>query len=156
MATTKTYTQYLSNGLAGPLANLTVDTQPSFGILTPQHMLEHLIISVKMAMKRKGEPPITPEARHAGFKKFIAAGAVFEHRPKEEATLPPLKLASIDEAKDGLIEAGKKFETHFTNNPEFLCYNSFMGELGYNELALFHYNHCRFHFWQFGLLPEFP
>ncbi|MEM7374343.1 MAG: hypothetical protein AAF587_37460 [Bacteroidota bacterium] len=140
------------------LEQLRADTLPAFGLMTPQHMVEHLTRSIKIALKRKGEPEDPPLDRQMGFKRFIAKGAVLRHRPSDKtaADLPPLKYASLEEAISHFPESVERFYTHFESHPEFLFYNPFMGELDFEEIELFTFQHVRYHFWQFGLLESYP
>ncbi len=148
---------FLINELPVLLQQLKADTEPAFGLMTPQHMVEHLTGSIKVTTKRSGEPDPALAEKQMGFQRFIANGAILKHRPsnKTKADLPPLKYASLEEAISHLPEATERFYRHYETHPDFKAYHSFMGELGFEELELFHYQHCRYHFWQFGLLPEY-
>ena len=149
--------QYLKEEVPLLLRQLTANAKPAFGLMTPQHMIEHLIMSIKFSTKRKGEPENPPTKGQLGFKRFIANGAVLQHRPsdKTKADLPELRYASLEEAISHIPEAVDRFYTHFENNPGFLSYHPIMGELSFEELELFHYQHYRYHFWQFGLLDTY-
>ena len=140
------------------MAQLKPDTEPRFGLMTPQHMVEHLTLGVKTSVKRYGEPEGTPTDRQLGFKRFIEKGAIFEHRPnnKTKADLPELKYKSLEEALQQIPVAVERFYNHFEANQDFKAYSAFMGELGFEELELFHYMHFRYHLWQFGLLEKYP
>ncbi|MEM6632496.1 MAG: hypothetical protein AAF694_22690 [Bacteroidota bacterium] len=142
-----------------PLLNtLKADTQPAFGLMTAQHMVEHLTWVTKSSSKRNGEPAGEPTQRQLGFKRFIEQGAIFEHRPsdKTKADLPPLKYGSLTEALEQIPVAIERFYSLFENNPGFKSYTSFTGELSFEELELMHYQHFRYHMWQFGLVEQYP
>ncbi|MEM9720176.1 MAG: hypothetical protein AAGA10_13040 [Bacteroidota bacterium] len=142
-----------------PLLNtLKADTQPAFGLMTAQHMVEHLTWVTKSSSKRNGEPAGEPTQRQLGFKRFIEKGAIFEHRPsdKTKADLPPLKYGSLTEALEQIPVAIERFYSLFENNPGFKSYTSFTGELSFEELELMHYQHFRYHMWQFGLVEQYP
>ena len=149
--------QFMTEQVMELLKNLKPDTEPRFGLMTPQHMIEHLTWTLKSASKRKGEPPAEPTKSQLGFQRFIDKGAVFEHRPKgkTKADLPPLKYSSLEEAVGQIPIAINRFYNHFEANPEFKCYNDFFGELNFEQLELFHSQHYKYHFWQFGLLEEY-
>ena len=140
------------------LAKLTADTRPAFGLMTSQHMIEHLVLIVKTSVKRYGEPEGEPTKGQLNFKRFLAQGAVFEHRPrgKTKADLPQLKYDSLEEAIAQVPVAIDRFYSHFDANPGFKAFSPIMGELGFADLELFHYQHFRYHFWQFGLLQSYP
>jgi len=137
------------------LQNLTADREPNFGLMTPQHMVEHLIWVTKTTIGRKGEQEKEPTKSQLYFGKFIANGAIFEHRPKPgqtKADLPPLKYSSLQEAIEQVAPAIERFYQHFEDNPDAVCFNPMMGELTKADLEVFHAQHYRWHLQQFGLL----
>ncbi len=150
--------EFLTQQVPELLKNLKADTEPAFGLMTPQHMIEHLTLVVKTSIKRYGEPEAEPSKRQLGFKRFIDKGAILQHRPsdKTKADLPKLKYSSLEEAAAQISVAVNRFYDHFENNPGFKAYSPFMGELTFEELELFHYQHYRYHLWQFGLLASYP
>ena len=99
-----------------------------------------------------------PSKKQLGFQRFIEKGAILQHRPsdKTKADLPELKYENLEIAIEQVGVAVERFYTHFEANPGFKCYNKFMGELDFNQLELFNYNHYRFHLWQFGLIEKYP
>ena len=133
-------------------------SEANFGLMTAQHMVEHLTYVMKSSIKRYGEPPAEPVERHQKFKQFIANGAVLKHRPSDKTKddLPELKYESIEEAKPHVAEAIDRFYNFFEANPEFKPYSPFMGELSFDEIEHFHYMHFRYHLWQFGVLESYP
>ena len=140
------------------LAQLKADSPANFGLMTAQHMVEHLTYSAKSTNKRYGEPEGEPTERQLGFKRFIDNGAVFKHRPSDKtaADLPDYKYGSLEEALEHIPEAINRFYNHFEANPGFKAFSPFMGELNFEELEQFHYSHFRYHLWQFGLLESYP
>ncbi|MEZ4883886.1 MAG: DUF1569 domain-containing protein [Chitinophagales bacterium] len=154
-ATTKK--EFLTQELPELLKGLQIDTEANFGLMTPQHMIEHIAYVVKMSIKRTGEPENPPTKGQLGFKKFIANGAILQHRPsdKSKADLPELKYSSLEKALEQVPIAVERFYTHFEAHPDTLSYNPFFGELSFEELELFHYQHLRYHAWQFGLIENY-
>ncbi|MBX2877397.1 MAG: DUF1569 domain-containing protein [Saprospiraceae bacterium] len=150
--------EFLTEIVPTLLQKLKVDQDPQFGLMTPQHMIEHLTSIIKSSVKRYGEPDPALAERQAGFKRFIHKGAVFKHRnsDKTKADLPKLKYEAFEEAVPQLVVAIERFYNHYEQNPDFKAYHNFMGELDYGELETFHHSHVCYHFWQFGLLPEYP
>lgn len=53
--------QYLQEDATGSLAELTTDHSAAWGKMTPQHMVEHLIITFKMSIGKINIPIITKE-----------------------------------------------------------------------------------------------
>ncbi|MEO1257416.1 MAG: hypothetical protein AAFZ15_01420 [Bacteroidota bacterium] len=158
MTATDNKKEFLTQKVPELLKQLKPDTEPAFGLMTPQHMVEHLTWVAKSSVKRYGEPTGEPTRGQLGFKRFIEKGAVLKHKPsdKTKADLPALKYGSLEEAISHIPEAVGRFYNHFENNPGYKAFSPMMGELSFAELELFHYMHYRFHLWQFGLLEEYP
>ena len=149
--------QFMTEEVKELLKNLKPDTEPRFGLMTPQHMIEHLTWTLKSATKRNGEPSGEPTKSQLGFQRFLNKGAKFEHRPsdKTKADLPALKYESLEDAIEQIPVAINRFYNHFEANPDFKSYSDFTGEFDFEQLELFHSQHYKFHFWQFGLLAEY-
>ena len=150
---------FLLNELPKILKTLSSETEGNFGLMTPQHMVEHLTLTIKTTAKEYGGERETPPTNgQLGFQKFIKNGSVLQHRPsdKKKVDLPPLKYNSLSEAVSHMPEAIRRFYAFWDANPEHSPYSSFMGEVSFEDMELFHYMHLRFHFWQFGLIPEYP
>ena len=158
MSTTIDKKTFMLNEVLPLLKTLHADKVGNFGLMTPQHMVEHLVVTLKSAVLRRGEPENPPTKGQLGFQRFIAKGAILEHRPSDKtaADLPPLKYDKIEDAIEQVEVAIDRFYNHFEANPDFKCYNKFFGELGFEELELFSYNHYRYHLWQFGLIESYP
>ncbi len=153
--TTVTNESFLKKEVLPLLANLKEDTPPKFGIMTAQHMVEHLAWVTKATIGRKGEKPEEPTKSHLYFQKFITGGAKFKYHPKEEAKVKELKYSSLQEAIEAVGPAIERFYQHFEDNPSALCYNPMMGEMDKAQLEVFHGEHYRWHLYQFGLLEEY-
>lgn len=152
---TTTNKKFLQTEVLPLLENLTADAVPNFGLMTPQHMVEHLIWVTKTTIGRKGEPEKELTKSQLYFKKFIANGAVFKYRPKPDVTkadLRPLKYASLEAAIEQIAPAIERFYQYFEDTPNALCYNPMMGEMTQADLEVFHAQHYRWHLRQFGLM----
>ena len=140
------------------LQGLKENTEPKFGLMTPQHMVEHLIWVTKTTIGRRGEPEGEPTKSQIYFQKFIDNGAVFEYRPKEgttKADLLALKYGSLQEAIAQVGPAIDRFYKYCEDNPGAIAYNPMMGELTQDQLETFHAQHYRWHLYQFGLIDTF-
>ena len=150
--------EFLTKQVPELLKKLEADVEPAFGLMTPQHMVEHLTYVVKSTNKRYGEPVDPLTKGQLGFRKFIENGAILKHRPsdKTKMDLPELKYSSLEDAVSHIPDAVNRFYNHFEKNTGFKAYSRFIGEMGFEELELFHYQHYRYHLWQFGLLESYP
>ncbi|MEM7374346.1 MAG: hypothetical protein AAF587_37475 [Bacteroidota bacterium] len=158
MTTTTVKKQFLAQEVPQLLANLKVDTVPAFGLMTPQHMVEHLVGIAKYSMERNGEPVSPPTEGQLWFKNYIAEGAILQHRPsdKTKEDLPELRFVSLEEAISKVGPAIEAFYLHYETNPGFVMYQGFCGELSFDEAEHFMYSHIRYHLWQFGLIEVYP
>ena len=153
MPSNPTYKQFLVEEFPSRIEALKTSDQPSFGIMTPQHMVEHLILMAKLSTRQYGDVNSPATEGQIKFKKFIDNGANFEHRPSDKTAddLPKLKYGSLQEAKDDYANAIDRFYNHFEAQPDYLSYNQIQGALGFEDLEFLHYRHFQYHLDQFGL-----
>ena len=150
--------RYLMEEVAPLLQQLDPSTKPAFGLMTAQHMVEHISGSLGFASKRSGEPENPPTENQLKFQAYLATGPVIKHRPsdKTSADLPPLKMDSMEAAVALFQPAIDAFYAHYEAHPDFKPYAPFMGELDFETIQNFIYEHTRYHLWQFGLLESYP
>jgi len=149
------YKDFLSKELPEKLRTLPSNQAPNFGLMTAHHMIEHLILTTKSMLKRRGEPEAELNKSQSFFRKFMEAGCPFEYRPKEGETLKELRTESIEAAIKILEEATEEFYDIFQSNPNHKSYNLITGAFNLEELEFFNYQHGRWHLYQFGLIEEF-
>lgn len=150
---------FLNHKFPELLKTLSSDTKANFGLMTPQHMVEHLIGALGSATtKFEGERIQPATEQQLGMQKFIQSGSVLVHRPstKTKADLPPLKYASLEEAISKVPEAVQNYYAFQDDNPAYKPYATFMGEVSHEDVELFHYMHIKYHLWQFSLLEQYP
>jgi len=150
--------QFLVNQVPDIIKKLRADTAPNFGLMTPQHMVEHLIWVTKSSLKRKGDPPAEATKSQAYFRKFLDSGAQFKYKPKAGQTkddLPALRFGSLDEAVAQIPDAVSRIFSTFEEKPSFKSYNDMMGEFTKSDHELMHYEHFKWHLFQFGLIDKY-
>jgi len=149
--------EFLTMQVPQILTNLKEDTVPQFGLMTPQHMVEHLTWVTKSSLTRKSEPEPELSKSQQYFRKFIDNGAIFKHRPSDKTKddLAPLKYGSLAEAIENIPEAVDRLYQTFEENPNFKTFNPMMGEFNFEDQELFHYQHYKYHFYQFGLIDSY-
>ena len=69
MNNTKSKKDFLTKDVMKLLNNLTPETEPSFGLMSAQHMVEHLSWTLKSCIKRVGEVENPPTKGQLGFQK---------------------------------------------------------------------------------------
>ena len=150
---------FLTNEFPGLLNTLNPETKANFGLMTPQHMVEHLVKAVAGATaKYEGERESPANEQQLGMQQFIKSGSVLSHRPsdKTKADLPPLNYSSIEEAISHVPKAVQDFYDFHDDNPDYKPYASYLGVVSFEDLELFHFMHIRYHLWQFDLLEQYP
>lgn len=139
------------------LRSLHEDSQARFGLMTPQHMLEHLIILHKISYGRIKAVLTVSEAESLKMKKYLIEESNpfpkgIKAKGMDEHILPPLKYANLREAKAAYIEAIGAFFVFFSHHPEATTMHPVLGLLNMKEWLIFHNKHITHHFGQFGLL----
>lgn len=147
----RSHKEYLIERVPQLLRELTTETRPCFGIMSPQHMVEHLIWVSKSSVKNIGqqEGELTPA--QMGFKSFVQKGANFRYQYKDmkREDLEPPRMNNLQEAIDQVPEAISRLY-HYDEQHTF--YNPMMGTFTFAEMELFHRKHYEHHLQrQFGL-----
>jgi oxepin-CoA hydrolase / 3-oxo-5,6-dehydrosuberyl-CoA semialdehyde dehydrogenase len=136
---------------------LTQDSKPKWGILTPQHLLEHLeqgyrIMSGEIQDFEIATPEkILEKVHHSlyNYEKF-PQGTAFPTMKKGE--LEDLIHPDFEIAKAKFFEARAAYQSFFKENPEAVMKNMVFGELNRYESYLLERKHLNHHFEQFGVL----
>ncbi len=139
------------------LQKLTADMKPKWGVMTPQHMLEHLEFTYKIASGEIQDFDIaTPE-------KILEKvhNSLYNYRPfpknsnfplLEKDTLDTLKHPDFATAMAKFKEQRTKYLTFFKENPDARLKNLVFGELNRYESYLLERKHLNHHFEQFNLI----
>ncbi|MBT0811023.1 DUF1569 domain-containing protein [Litoribacter ruber] len=134
---------------------LQADQKPSFGIMTPQHMVEHLILTLKLSQGKIQVPTIKPTPEALAIKHNIIVEKENIPRgiqaPGTNSTLLPLRYNSLEEAKAELLKAWQQFELYYFQHTDATNVHPFFGELNYSEWKSFHSKHFQHHFSQFDI-----
>lgn len=137
------------------LQTLDLNAEPEFGTMTPQHMIEHLILTVKLSYGRIKIPHFEPTEKQLQQKKTL----LYEldefpkgiRAPGLGNNLLPLRFQSLKEANNELLESLEKYKEHFEEQPNSTPIHPRFGVLNKSEWDLFHTKHFKHHFSQFGL-----
>lgn len=139
------------------LTKLTPEAKATWGVMTPQHMLEHLEESYRIAAAETQDFEIATPAEH--IEKVQETLWTYQPMPKnynfpfyEEGKLFDLKHSSLEEAKEKLKEARASYQKYFQLNPKAVTKNVVFGELTHFEWELLHRKHINHHFEQFNLI----
>ena len=143
--------------IAECLNKLTENSKPKFGMLTPQHLLEHLeqgykIMSGEIQDFEIATPEKILDKVHNSLYNYdkFPMGTKFPLMKKDE--LENLVHPDFDTAKAKFLEARESYKTFFKENPEAILKNMVFGELNKYESYLLERKHLNHHFEQFEIL----
>ncbi|MCB0462494.1 MAG: phenylacetic acid degradation bifunctional protein PaaZ [Flavobacteriaceae bacterium] len=139
------------------LSKLTANTKPKWGIMTPQHMIEHLEYTYRIASGEIQDFEVsTPEKI---LEKVHASLYNYDKFPRntnfpllEKNTLDTLKHDNLETAKLKFVEAREAYKAFFKDNPEAVLKNMVFGDMNRYEWYLLDRKHLNHHFEQFGLI----
>jgi hypothetical protein len=138
------------------LQRLEDNTQPLFGIMTPQHMVEHIAQAVSISNGERTLSLMVDSDRASTQKRIM----IFTDRPfpkgmkapSLDGKQPALMFNNLDEAKRELIRQFDLFDAWYHQHPEATCMHPFLGPLNQDEWVRFHTKHVTHHFQQFSLI----
>lgn len=139
------------------LSSLKSDTQPVFGIMSAQQMIEHLILVLQASNGKKDIPLSYPEERTEKSKNIfiyseraLPIGYKAPFLPAEGTV--PTECSTLASAIEKLFEELNDFDTYFAQLQDEKRTHPVMGNLNYNEWVIFHNKHFTHHFKQFSLI----
>lgn len=143
--------------IAECLNKLTENTKPSWGILTPQHLLEHLeqgyrIMSGEIQDFEIATPEKILDKVHNSLYNYdkFPMGTKFPTMKKDQ--LEDLIHSDFETAKAKFFEAREQYKTFFKENPEAVLKNMVFGEMNKYASYLLERKHLNHHFEQFNIL----
>lgn len=138
------------------LKTLQSDAIPLFGKMSPQHMIEHLMLALSFSNGKSPQPLMVDERVAKTIKHYTINTdremSVGFKAPMLGDDLVPLSYPSLEIAIEYLKEELNAFDLYFKNNPDLKPISPVIGELNYDEWIVFHNKHFTHHFKQFGLL----
>jgi len=135
------------------LERLNANSFKLFGRMSPQHMVEHLIITFKLSSGRVSIPEFEPNAKQLEYKKLLLETDMEFPKGVRAPGLPeepmPLRFESLEIAKEKLLNSILEFHNHFTVNADETTFHPRFGKLNYAEWKVFHSKHLKHHLGQF-------
>jgi len=153
----ETFVDINKSMLKACLANLTEDTKPLWGTMSPQQMVEHLEYSTRVSSGdiqdfEIATPQKVLEKVHATLYNYDKMPREFPAPTQLEEALKTAKYPDLATAKEQLLEAYDDYIEFFKMHPEAELKNIVFGNLNRYDWHLFHRKHFNHHFEQFGLL----
>jgi oxepin-CoA hydrolase/3-oxo-5,6-dehydrosuberyl-CoA semialdehyde dehydrogenase len=140
------------------LDKLTEDTKAKWGIMTPQHMIEHLGMGFLNAMGKVKLDVVTPEEQLEKYQdslwNYYPMPKNFKLPILKENETEELRYADLQEAKEAFLKAWDKYEEFFKENPDAETNNAIFGPLDKDQWELLNRKHFNHHFDQFGLIEN--
>jgi len=149
---------FLSQEVPSLLADLNEDASPIWGLMTPQHMVEHLIVTYKLSTGRIKIPIVSKEEDRERLKAYLIKDSPMRRSvpsPTGKNELQPLRSASLQEAKDKFLKETSEFLAFMSDQPDSLANHPYGGAMRADEWIHFHRKHIKHHFIQFGLIPDY-
>lgn len=139
------------------LNKLTEDTKPKWGILTPQHLVEHLEEGYRiLSGEIQDFDIVTPEKIldkvHASLYNYEKFPHNTHFPTMKKGELEDLKHPDLATAKTKMLEAREEYLEFFKENPDAELKNMVFGMLNRYESYLLERKHLNHHFEQFGVL----
>lgn len=151
---------FITEEVPGLLNGLTSNSEPQWGLMDAQQMVEHVSSVFYISMHDVGLKITTP-----ADKLEIVRGFLWNDRPmarnffiegvsnREPVTY---KFETLDKAKTILLVSIRKFYDYYQQNPEATRIHPVFGLLNFEEWERFHFKHLQHHFSQFGLVEVAP
>ena len=141
------------------LAKLTQESKPAWGIMTPQHMVEHLEYTYKIASGELQDFDISTPEKYLeklqdslyNYERF-PTNSNFPHLKKD--TLGNLTHPDLETAITKFLQQRDRYLDFFTQNPDAVLKNLVFGELNKYQWYLLERKHLNHHFEQFNLLDQ--
>lgn len=145
---------FIRDGYKHFLELLTPEHTALWGVMSPQHMVEHLSLTTCISNGKLSAPILVDEATAVRRRSFLHSDEPFKKGivlGGGDPTLQPLKFGSLEEAKERLDAELARFQFFFDTNPNAQPIHPVFGALPKSEWELFHSKHMKHHFSQFGI-----
>jgi len=136
---------------------LDANTDPQWGKMSAQHMVEHLMFAFQMSTDKLEVDCETPEDKRANLQAFLNLNRPMPKgfvNPVTGTKLVELQHQSLKEAKEQLKKEINYFRDYYRAHPEANQTNPMFGELNAEQWEKFHFKHCFHHLSQFELINQ--
>ena len=139
------------------LTKLTLSHKAQWGLMTAQHMVEHIEKTLRFASGEIHDFEIaTSEAHLPKWREMIFSykpmPQLFKHLLMKQDALEDLSHPDLQSAKQKLLEAFDTYEQYFKENPDARTKHITFGWMDKFEWDLMNTKHLNHHFKQFGIL----
>jgi oxepin-CoA hydrolase/3-oxo-5,6-dehydrosuberyl-CoA semialdehyde dehydrogenase len=142
--------------IAKALQNLKSDTPANWGMMSAQHMVEHLVFHFRTAIGQIETQIVTPEEKIEKWQEslwnYIGMPKDYKHPKLNPDSVMPLEFKNLEEAKTALLATWDEYQSFFKSNPGIKTNNAVFGALDKVHWDLLGRKHFHHHFSQFGLI----
>lgn len=147
--------QFLKESFVPLLQTIPATTEPRWGKMNLQQMIEHLSDAVRIASGRQPTPRLlTPEEHLPKMRAFLFSEKPFRENtrnPMMPETPAPVRFKSIEAATNELQAQLDHFFAVFEANPSLSTLNPLFGVLDFEGNVQLLYKHAVHHLRQFGM-----
>lgn len=151
------YKDFLYQEFPKYLDNINNDLKPKWGLMSSQHLLEHLSLLFALSNGKLNGPNYGTAEKQAqkltGFFK-MKMPFIKNYDPRKVNELAELKFENMEIAKEKLVSSFERFKSHFEVNPDGICNHPVFGMLNHEQWIEFHARHIKYHLTQFGLIED--
>ena len=149
--------QFLQEQYIPTLKQADVHTQPKWGKMNFQQMVEHVTAFFKVSTQKIKFDLVSPPEHMPKLKEFLMSNKQFRENTKAPLSIIgeepfPVHYPTVDEAVNKLEKEVKHFFHFYETNAATTAVHPVFGELNYEEWVRLHYKHVTHHLRQFGLL----
>lgn len=149
--------EFLTKILPQAFTSIKEKTEPKWGEMTGQHMIEHLVWAFRMSTDKLEVECKTPPEKLDRMQAFLSMNRPMPKgyvNPVTGNILPELQFEDLERAKKALVEEVEYYLSYYKKNPEAVHTNPTFGVLGTEGWQKFHFKHCFHHLSQFGLIRD--
>ena len=137
------------------ISKLELSDKALWGIMTPQHMIEHVIYLFRMSLGEIQQDLVTPLEKVERYQKSLYGERrlpkFFKAPNLKDGELESLEFPTFESSKEALLAYYDKYEAYYRKNPDAKNVHVFYGNLDKEKWDLIHMKHCDHHFRQFDL-----
>jgi oxepin-CoA hydrolase/3-oxo-5,6-dehydrosuberyl-CoA semialdehyde dehydrogenase len=151
-------TTFIAETLPQLLAKLQPDTPAQWGMMSAQHMVEHLSTVLMLGAGKINVPILLPEEKiQANYERTIVQKMPIPKNLRVAvvpATPGPLEFPNLSEAVAFTLACAQEFLHFWENNPQAKVNHPVLGSLHQADWLYFQCLHLQHHLSQFGLWDE--
>lgn len=143
------------------IKNVHPKKEPKWGIMTPQHMLEHMQRAFDASTEKVVPQPQLEQAKLDKNKLYFFAADIpfprhyqYNIKKRKAPKLESLRYRSYESALRNLKRSHSRFMNQIEKDPDALSLHPFLGVLDNQEWIDFHGRHTIHHLRQFSVVEE--